>query len=810
MTIKPVERYGARRVLIFLAVVIAVLLFASAASAAPDYVAGDVNGDGKIDVRDVVMVQKHILGLQFPPLTAVQLLAADVNNDGDINISDAVEIMKIALGIIDSYPMPIISLNDAVVRVPIGTALADINHPSTVEANFAGGLKRNIGVRWERVSTPAYNPMVFGEYLFKGSLINLPSGVRNPAGLTAIARVSFLLRDPWPFPGPAPTPYSLTLRSNPEQGGMVYGDGNYSEGAQILVRAVPNAGYTFDNWTRQGTEVSRFATFFYTMPAANTTLVANFSPSRVITGVDALPALTVPVGTAIGNVPLPASVRVYYQDGTTSNEMNMAVTWDNGTPVYNGNNPGLYVFSGTIMPPLGSNITNPQNRKATLAVIVTSEPLEIVSVYPLSSVTVALGTPFGSIPFPSTVMVELSNGFDVLLGVINWQTAPGVIYNPSLPGTYSCGGDLVLPTNITNPLNLMAEADVIVTSTIALTGIGPIQGDPRVGNALLAGTLSPAGATATYQWTISDTVGGSYSIIFGATSTTYTPVAANVGKYLKVVATGTGNYSGTITSVAAGPVLAVTPLTGIGPIQGDPRVGNALLVGALSPAGATATYQWTISDTLGGIYSNIPGATSTTYTPIAANVGKYLKVVATGTGGYSGSATSAAKGPVLAAHVWPIEMEGEPLIVQNVFGDYEVTITIKNIYKDQVTAVTILGESAVQLPAPNDHRWRFIFPNQVTINDLVNNIVIDLTPSVVDMTQTRAELFLNIVTVVRVYLKPGETALSVVADGNNLTYNGTFWQSELLLGYTVGDPITVTVTTADITQVEVLTVQLAQ
>jgi hypothetical protein len=274
MTIKPPQRYGTRIILISFMVLVAMVLFAPSAIGAPDYVAGDVNGDGKIDVRDVVLAQKHILKIQNPPLTAVQLSAADVNGDGEIDVSDVVAIMKIALGIVESYPMPILSLNDAVVRVPIYTALADINLPSTVEANFAGGLKRNIGVRWERVSTPAYNPFVFDEYIFKGDLINLPSGVRNPTGLRATARVSFLLRDPWP---PSDSGYFLFIQINPPGAGTVTGAGNYTAGTRVNLSAAPNPGFAFQNWTRDGVVVSTSRNFTYTMPSSNVMLFANFT-----------------------------------------------------------------------------------------------------------------------------------------------------------------------------------------------------------------------------------------------------------------------------------------------------------------------------------------------------------------------------------------------------------------------------------------------------------------------------------------------------------------------------------------------------
>ncbi len=275
---KPLKRLKTTSVLVVLAFVAVTLLFSAAVLGTTDYTAGDVNNDGKIDVQDVVMVNKHVLGLQFPPLTQVELLAADINGDGVINVSDVVEIMKISLGLTDSYPMPIISLNDAVVRVPINTALADINLPSTVEANFAGGIKRNISVRWERVSTPAYNPFVFDEYTFKGDIINLPQGVRNPAELRATAKVSFLLRDPWPFPGEG---YTLNVMLRPSGGGTVSGAGIYAAGARVTLTATPNAGYSFVRWTDEdGTTISNSRSFTYNMPAANKTLTAVFESGQ--------------------------------------------------------------------------------------------------------------------------------------------------------------------------------------------------------------------------------------------------------------------------------------------------------------------------------------------------------------------------------------------------------------------------------------------------------------------------------------------------------------------------------------------------
>ena len=57
---------------------------------------GDVNGDGAVDLLDLVEIVNHILGSQI--LTGDPLWAADCNNDGEIDLLDLVSIVKVILG----------------------------------------------------------------------------------------------------------------------------------------------------------------------------------------------------------------------------------------------------------------------------------------------------------------------------------------------------------------------------------------------------------------------------------------------------------------------------------------------------------------------------------------------------------------------------------------------------------------------------------------------------------------------------------------------------------------------------------------
>lgn len=183
------------------------------------------------------------------------------------------------------------------------------------------------------------------------------------------------------------------------------------------------------------------------------------------------------------------------------------------------------------------------------------------------------------------------------------------------------------------------------TRLVPLDSIGPIAGIAQVGQTLTAGALSPAGATATYQWLRADTANGTYSEIAGAVSKSYTLTVADFGKFIKVRATGSGTYTGTVLSAATSAV-APCPITAIGPISGSTIEGQTLTAGAVTPAGATVSYQWSRSMTDDGTYTNIAGASSSTYTLVPGDVNYYIKVTATGTGAYSGSVTSLYTGPV--------------------------------------------------------------------------------------------------------------------------------------------------------------------
>lgn len=64
---------------------------------------GDINGDGKVDAKDMAAAERIFLGINNPdtgkPYTAAEKARADVNGDGGVDMGDVVAIERISLGL---------------------------------------------------------------------------------------------------------------------------------------------------------------------------------------------------------------------------------------------------------------------------------------------------------------------------------------------------------------------------------------------------------------------------------------------------------------------------------------------------------------------------------------------------------------------------------------------------------------------------------------------------------------------------------------------------------------------------------------
>ena len=228
------------------------------------------------------------------------------------------------------------------------------------------------------------------------------------------------------------------------------------------------------------------------------------------------------------------------------------------------------------------------------------------------------------------------------------------------------------------------------------TGVPTIGGTAQVGEALTANTSGVADADGLssvqyeHQWLADD------SDISGATNSTYTLAAADEGKAIKVEVTFTDDAGNdeSLTSAATDAVAAAptpnNPATGAPTISGTAQVGETLtadksgIADADDLTSATYSYQWLADD------AEIAGANGSTYTLVAEDEGKAIKVQVSFTddAGNNEALTSAATGAVSAAQ--PTEPPAMPTGLSATASLDSVTLTWDDPGDDSITGYVIL------------------------------------------------------------------------------------------------------------------------
>ncbi len=257
-----------------------------------------------------------------------------------------------------------------------------------------------------------------------------------------------------------------------------------------------------------------------------------------------------------------------------------------------------------------------------------------------------------------------------------------------------------------------SAAATVVVGVITNNTQVAINGTPKVDtpSTLTAGTYSPTPTAQTYQWERCDSGGNNCSNIGGATNTTYTPVAGDVGSTLRVVETATksGYADGTSTSDRSPLVIKASFATNTSvSVSGTPTVATASTAnaGSYSPTPTSSAYQWRLCDSSGNTCADISGATTSSYTPVAGDVGSTLRVVETvSKAGYNNtSSTSAASAVVVKANFstnTPVSVNGTPKVG---------------------TPTTLAAGSYTPAPGSRSYQWQLCSPTCSNIGGATNS-----------------------------------------------------------------------------------------
>jgi hypothetical protein len=211
---------------------------------------------------------------------------------------------------------------------------------------------------------------------------------------------------------------------------------------------------------------------------------------------------------------------------------------------------------------------------------------------------------------------------------------------------------------------VVTAANASGTATVASAQVGPfvgapyntvaptVTGTPRETQYLYAttGTWSPAGTSYAYQWQRSYDGGKTWVSVWSETNSYYAIEPSDVGNLVRVQVAATNTYGTTYAWTTVGPVTSAAPVnTALPLVTGTLREGQALSasIGGWSPSGDYYTYQWQRSTNSGSSWSNIPGATSSSYVTGALDVNARERVIVTAVNSFgSASATAASVGAV--------------------------------------------------------------------------------------------------------------------------------------------------------------------
>jgi hypothetical protein len=196
-----------------------------------------------------------------------------------------------------------------------------------------------------------------------------------------------------------------------------------------------------------------------------------------------------------------------------------------------------------------------------------------------------------------------------------------------------------------------ATASAAIAAPPANTAAPTVSGTPQVGQTLTAnnGTWTGNPTSYAYQWLRCNPGGNACANVPNGTQRTYTLVAADASRTMRVRVTAT-NADGSASAESA-QTAAVTPAgstdgpknTAAPTIAGTPKVGQVLTAqeGSWTANPTSYSYQWQRCDADVATCANVVGATGKTYGVRIADLGFRLRVAVTARNA-KGSATASS------------------------------------------------------------------------------------------------------------------------------------------------------------------------
>jgi hypothetical protein len=248
-------------------------------------------------------------------------------------------------------------------------------------------------------------------------------------------------------------------------------------------------------------------------------------------------------------------------------------------------------------------------------------------------------------------------------GTTTWVAIAGATSTTySFTATVSDNGDeyrAVFTNSAGTATTIAASLDVVLERVPPNVTTEPQSQSVVIGEPVTFTAAASAGVpAATVQWEMSVDSGATWSLIDGATSTTYSFVAAtgqNGYEYRAQFINGDAleavDTEAAILTVSEPELPLVTANPIPYPVVAPAYVGTTASFTATASGLPAPTVQWEVSTTgAGGIYTAIPGATSTTYAfdPTLAQSGDYYEAV------FSNLAGTATSAPALLTVVVPL------------------------------------------------------------------------------------------------------------------------------------------------------------